>query len=286
MARQVGNDGDINKLNEMTHYTRAADFEALPPTVLASDHTLPPPDAIVPNLVEAGFGDTVPLRDFIFDNSLISALVERWRLETHTWYHTESWALVEQLLGARPPVAAQQEAQRKESFTLKLVWLQDRVRQMPQTDDPETLRQYARCYIMLLIRGYLMTDKSNNLVHLRWLPLLRDFTECRVFSWSSAVLAWTYQSLSLVAQQGITDIADYTPLLMSWIYQRFSQWCPPDRGVYQYPLTARLVGFPQQIRDQHEARVLRWRVSLDRLRFDEFAWRVYDDPALQALCPP
>ncbi|RYR04871.1 hypothetical protein Ahy_B06g084669 [Arachis hypogaea] len=200
MARQVGNDGDINKLNEMTHYTRAADFE---------------------------------------------------------------------LLGARPPVAAQQEAQRKESFTLKLVWLQDRVRQMPQTDDPETLRQYARCYIMLLIRGYLMTDKSNNLVHLRWLPLLRDFTECRVFSWSSAVLAWTYQSLSLVAQQGITDIADYTPLLMSWIYQRFSQWCPPDRGVYQYPLTARLVGFPQQIRDQHEARVLRWRVSLDRLRFDE-----------------
>ena len=129
--------------------------------------------------------------------------------------------MVEQLLGARPPVAAQQAAQRKESFTLKLVWLRDRVRQMSQTNDPETLRQYARCYIMLLIGGYLMTDKSNNLVHLRWLPLLWDFAECRAFSCGSAVLAWMYESLSLAAQRGVTDIAGCTPLFMSWIYQRF-----------------------------------------------------------------
>ncbi|XP_016196116.1 serine/threonine-protein phosphatase 7 long form homolog [Arachis ipaensis] len=238
-------------------------------------HTLPPPDAIIPYLAEAGFGDTVPLRDFTFDNSLISTLVERWRPETHTfylpwgeviitlqdvayhlglrdgnpvggclcdfgrWYHTETWALVEQLLGARLPAAAQQAVQRMESFTLKLVWLRDRVRQMSQTNDPETLRQYPKCYIMLLIGGYLMTDKSNNLVHLHWLPLLRDFAECRAFSWGSAVLTWTYQSLSLAAQQGIMDIAGCTPLLMSWIYHRFFQWCPPDRGVYQYPLAAR-----------------------------------------------
>ncbi|RYR65509.1 hypothetical protein Ahy_A03g011435 [Arachis hypogaea] len=100
---------------------------------------------------------------------------------------------------------------------------------------------------MLLIGGYLMTDKSNNLMSLRWLPLLRDFTECRTFLWGSAVLAWTYQSLSLTAQQGVTDIAGCTSLL---------------------------VGLPQQSRDQHEARVLRWRVSLDQLYFDE------------ALCPP
>ncbi|RYR07959.1 hypothetical protein Ahy_B05g075462 [Arachis hypogaea] len=189
MAHQVGNDWDINRLNETTHYAGAADFEVsfvmvvkfndfdivrrprllLPRRV---SHTLPPPDAIVSYLAEAGFGDTVPLMDFTFDNSLILALVERWRPETHIfhlpwgevtitlqdvvyhlglrahgnpmgclrdfgrWYGTETWALVEQLLGARPPVAAQQATQRKESLTLKLVWLRDRVRQMPQTDDP------------------------------------------------------------------------------------------------------------------------------------------------------
>ncbi|QHN82683.1 uncharacterized protein DS421_20g697910 [Arachis hypogaea] len=151
----------------------------------------------------------------------------------------ETWAMVEKLLSAMGLVAAQQAAQRNESFTLKLVWLRDRVCQMPPTDDPKTLRQYDRCYIMLLIGGYLMTDKSNNL------------------------------SLCSAAQQGVTDIAGCTPLLMSWIYQRFSQWCPPDRWIYQYPLAARLVGLQQQSRDQHEARVLRWRVSINQLRFDE-----------------
>ncbi|XP_025678113.1 protein MAINTENANCE OF MERISTEMS-like [Arachis hypogaea] len=261
----------------MSHYARAADFERprllLPQRV---SHTLPPPDAIVPYLAEAGFGDTVPLKDFTFDNSLISALVERWRSEMHTfhlpwgevtitlqdvvyhldlrahgnpvggclrdfgrWYGMETWAMVEQLLDVRPPVAAQQAAQRKESFTLKLVWLRDRVCQMPR---PTILRP--------------SDNKSNNLVHVRWLLLLRDFGECRTLSWGSAVLAWTYQSLCLVAQRDVTDIAGCTPLLMNWIYQRFSQWCPPNRGVYQYPLAARLVELQQQSRDQHQDRVL------------------------------
>ncbi|RYR51326.1 hypothetical protein Ahy_A06g026345 [Arachis hypogaea] len=102
----------------------------------------------------------------------------------------ETWELVERLLGARPPVVPQQELQKKESFLLKLTWLRDRVRQMPQADDPEILRQYARCFILLLIGRYLMTNKSNNLVHLRWLPLLQDFQRCLGLSWDSAVLAW------------------------------------------------------------------------------------------------
>ncbi|RYR66154.1 hypothetical protein Ahy_A03g012101 [Arachis hypogaea] len=149
MARQVGNDRDINRLNETTSGRLTSRPHLLLPRRVS--HTLPPLDAIVPYLAEAGFGDTVPLKDFTFDNSLISALVERRRRETHTfhlpwgevtitlWYHMETWALVEQLLGTKPPVAAQHAAQRKKSFTLKLVWLRDRVRQMPQTDDPEIL---------------------------------------------------------------------------------------------------------------------------------------------------
>ncbi|RYQ95961.1 hypothetical protein Ahy_B08g091366 [Arachis hypogaea] len=177
MARQAGNDGDINRLNETLHYAGAADFER--PHLQLPQRT--PPDAIVPYLAEAEFSDTVPLREFTFDNSLILVLVERWRPETHTfhllwgevtitlqdvayhlglrshgnpiggclrdfgrWYGTETWPMVEQLLGARPPVVVQQAVQRKESFTLKMVWLRDRVRQMPPTDDPETLRQQVQ----------------------------------------------------------------------------------------------------------------------------------------------
>ncbi|RYR26769.1 hypothetical protein Ahy_B02g061067 [Arachis hypogaea] len=88
---------------QTTHYAGAADFEVsfvmvvkfndfgivrrprllLPRRV---SHNLPPPDAIVSYLAEARFGDTVPLRNFTFDNSLISALVERWHPETHTFH--------------------------------------------------------------------------------------------------------------------------------------------------------------------------------------------------------
>ncbi|RYR58399.1 hypothetical protein Ahy_A05g024156 [Arachis hypogaea] len=112
--------------------------------------------------------------------------------------------MVEQLFGAIPPVVAQQAAQRKEPFMLKLVWLRDRVCQMPPTNDPETVRQYSQCYIMLLIGGYLSTVSVYNLVHVRWLPLLRDFAECRALSWRSAVQVWTYQSLCLAEHPFLT----------------------------------------------------------------------------------
>ncbi|RYR40415.1 hypothetical protein Ahy_A09g046164 [Arachis hypogaea] len=198
MVRQVGNDGDINRLNETTHYARAADFK-MPRLLLPQrvNHTLPPSDVIVPCSAPG-----------------------------LSWQHI------------------QQAVKRKESFTLKLVWLRDRVCQMPLTDDPETLRQYARCYIMLLIEGYLMTDKFNNLVHLRWLPLLRDFEECRAFP--GVRLCW--------------------PGLISHFVRRHS-------GALR-----------QQSRDQHEARVLHWRVLIDRLRFDETAAAVCRTQELPSSC--
>ncbi|MED6157170.1 hypothetical protein PIB30_020837 [Stylosanthes scabra] len=78
-------------------------------------------------------------------------------------YQQQSWDMVEQYLGARPPVPANAQ---KESFVIKMVWLRERLQHIPVDADPDTLRQYARCYIMLFIGGYLMPDKSGNLVHI------------------------------------------------------------------------------------------------------------------------
>ncbi|RYQ93247.1 hypothetical protein Ahy_B09g099517 [Arachis hypogaea] len=130
-----------------------------------------------------------------------------------------------------------------------------------------------------MIGGYLLTDKLNNTVHLRWLPLLDDFERCRRLSWGSAVLAWTYHSLCHAAHRRTTDITGCTPLL------RFPRLCPPDRAVYMFPMAARLIGLEQQTMDYHQQRLLRWRQNLDRVLFDEFVWTPYNDPVFQGICP-
>ncbi|MED6184892.1 hypothetical protein PIB30_051821 [Stylosanthes scabra] len=76
----------------------------------------------------------------------------------------------------------------------------------------------------MLIVGYLLSDKSNNLVHIRWLRLIQDFDRCSQYSRGSAVLAWTYISLSSAACCEMTDLGGYVPLVMSWIYHRFPAW--------------------------------------------------------------
>ncbi|MBA0656178.1 hypothetical protein Goklo_008562, partial [Gossypium klotzschianum] len=52
------------------------------------------------------------------------------------------------------------------------------VQTFPMLGDDSTEIQrvrYARVYILQILRGYMMLDKSRNLVHLRWLLKLIDF---------------------------------------------------------------------------------------------------------------
>ncbi|MED6149924.1 hypothetical protein PIB30_067228 [Stylosanthes scabra] len=84
-------------------------------------------------------------------------------------------------------------------------------------------------------RGYLLTDKSNNLVHIRWLPpLMEDFARCSKYSWGFVMLAWPYRSLSSATCSETTDLGEYVPLIMSWIYYRFPAWGPAHLDVIQH----------------------------------------------------
>ncbi|MED6172302.1 hypothetical protein PIB30_048847 [Stylosanthes scabra] len=47
-----------------------------------------------------------------------------------------------------------------------MVWLRERLQHIPSDADADTLRQYARCYILLFFGGYLMPDKLGNMVAL------------------------------------------------------------------------------------------------------------------------
>ncbi|QHO41131.1 uncharacterized protein DS421_5g143050 [Arachis hypogaea] len=98
---------------------------------------------------------TLELRDFMFDISLISEFIERWRLETHMFHLP--WGEVENLLGTKP---LPQPERGKQVFGVRMTWLRDRVAHIPARAALDTLRQYAQCYLIMLIGKVLLMNKS------------------------------------------------------------------------------------------------------------------------------
>ncbi|MBA0638773.1 hypothetical protein Godav_022230, partial [Gossypium davidsonii] len=67
-----------------------------------------------------------------------------------------------------------------------------------------------------MIGGYLMSDLSQNLVHLRWLLKLVDFKVAGEFSWESAVLATLYREMCGATLPNKAKIGGCLSLLQSW----------------------------------------------------------------------
>ncbi|MBA0648505.1 hypothetical protein Goklo_016210, partial [Gossypium klotzschianum] len=124
---------------------------------------------------EAGFLHVAIIsRGCKLDPKLIIAFVKRWRLEMHT-LHLPCGECIITL----------------EDMKLQLGLLVDGLIfiESIQFVDWETRRErYAWAYILQIIKGILMPDKSQNLVHLRWLLKLVDFKGVGELSWGSTVL--------------------------------------------------------------------------------------------------
>ncbi|XP_052878956.1 protein MAINTENANCE OF MERISTEMS-like [Gossypium arboreum] len=96
---------------------------------------------------------------------------------------------------------------------IEMGWLRDT---FPEPDDDSTELEkirYARAYILQVIGGYLMSDLSRNLVHLRWLLKLVDFRVAGEFSWGSTVLATLYREMCGATRLNKAKIGDIRLLL-------------------------------------------------------------------------
>ncbi|KAL9662168.1 hypothetical protein QQ045_026998 [Rhodiola kirilowii] len=71
-------------------------------------------------------------------------------------------------------------------------WFDDYLTHIPANADEETVKKYARAYILCLLGLTLMVDLSGDMVSLHFLPLLADLDNARRYSWGSAVLAFQY----------------------------------------------------------------------------------------------
>ncbi|KAH7843401.1 hypothetical protein Vadar_016132 [Vaccinium darrowii] len=226
---------------------------------------LDPPTPPVAELVrQAGFGGLMDIPFISLDLALITALLERWRPETHSFHlGSGEWTVtlqdVEVILGipvdGLPVVGSTEQdwdklceellgviPEAKVSRTggkVKLSWLGANFKgHLEAGYSEEQVRQQARGYILLLIGGMLIPDGSGGSVHLCYLSLLRDLTIRH--SWGSACLAGLYHFLCHGSKTNNNDVGGCFILLQLWAWVRFPYFAPGRLGKRARPLDAPL----------------------------------------------
>ncbi|KAF1897528.1 hypothetical protein Lal_00036970 [Lupinus albus] len=251
-----------------------------------------PAEPVLQVIRNTAFGRILDIGRAEINNHLITALVERWRPETHTFHlpmgecmvtledvvyqlglpidgnivtgpTNMDWNVVyHNLLGAVPNERqiVRQHIQMNEAIEI-------------------VIDQHARAFIMRMIGGFLMSDTSGSRVHLMYLLLLEDLSETYQYSWGSVVLACLYRCLcraALISRQ--IEIGGCLLLLQLWAYDRIPMLAPrlnvPTTNLFplvrrwsQHLLTTNIPG--------HATNIIR--SMLDRLRIDQFVWTPYQN---------
>ncbi|KAL0392347.1 UNVERIFIED_CONTAM: Serine/threonine-protein phosphatase 7 long form [Sesamum radiatum] len=191
-----------------------------------------------------------------YDCHLITALVERWRSETHSFHFRVGEATITlqdvQVIWGLPidgePVSgtdlertsvqwqeycmqyigfAPEEGALKGS-RLQVKAIIDHISHVHITPDTPhlTVVQYARAVALLLLGGTMCPDSSGNLVSLLYLAKLEDIVAARNYSWGSAVLAFLYRELCNASEKGKAAIGGALQLVQIWAWSRIIPLCP------------------------------------------------------------
>lgn len=224
-------------------------------------HQITTPSNVIDEVLHVtGFHNVSIIKSFRIDPSLITALVERWRQETHT-FHLPSgectvtledvaiqlglnvnglpvtgptyfdWPdLCQELLGKVP------EPKDMKGCELKIKWLHDNFYNQPPPITDVEVQQYCRAHILNMIGTVLMPDKSNNRVHLMYLPLLRDLNRVNRYSWGSACLAHLYKELCRATKPDAKSMGGCLILLQSWAWYRLPMFAPTVAASLVFPI--------------------------------------------------
>lgn len=171
---------------------------------------------------------------------LITALVERWRPETHTFHLTVGEATITLqdvvvMFGLRvdgPAVTGtaarhwpseverllgQCDISKINGSSIKIAWLRENFRQLSDDVDEETVKCYARAYLLLMLGGVLFPDASGGDMQLLYLPLLEDLDAVGNYSWGSATLAYLYRQLCRASKKAKQEIGG--PLILLQVHK-------------------------------------------------------------------
>jgi hypothetical protein len=178
------------------------------------------------------------------DVSLITALVERWRQETHTFHLPtgeatvtlkdvsvlfglpiegtpitlqnqsidESRILCEQTFGISPA-----REQCKYGGWVSGTWLDSVVKNMNVDHlSAEEVRRFAMLWMLQMVGGLLFPDKSLWGSRVTYLAYLQDINSVNTWSWGSSVLVMLYRQLCKGSRTTTLGIAGLLLLLQLW----------------------------------------------------------------------
>jgi hypothetical protein len=230
------------------------------------------PKNVMKHIDVAGFGGVLNCGYRMVDNHLITALVERWRPETHTFHFSFGEATVtlqdvqvlwglpigddvisgidfrldfEQqrllcynMLGMHVDESDFRNSQLKLSSVLAAL-----KKPFPANASTEECITRARVYILHLLGGTILPDSSGNCVYLHILPHLEDLEQCGRLSWANAVLACMYRNLCKASHPTSTEIYGPNVLLQLWAWERIRPVAPATYQAYNFeaPYAARYV---------------------------------------------
>ena len=222
----------------------------------------------------AGFGGLIDCGYRYVDHSLTTALVERWRPETHTFHlpfgeatvtlqdvnvlwglpiegavvsgvddnlsTADAIALCRRFLGVTP---TQAQMSGKSVFgTVILDKLKQEFVEAEATDEECIFR--ARLILFFLIGSTLLPDNNNNRINVFYLRFLRDLNRTASYSWGSAVLACLYRRLCDATQPDRKAMTGPMMLLQVWAWERIRCLAPrppSNRFDYTCPIAARYI---------------------------------------------
>ncbi|XP_017428635.2 protein MAIN-LIKE 1-like [Vigna angularis] len=204
-------------------------------------------DERIMNLLQAaGFTYILKASNMDINHQLVTALVERWRIETHTFHFPlgESTITLEdvalqlglpieghavtgitsgpltcfcqQLLEDVPPENSVR------GNKVKLFWLNNTFRHLSHDATYQVIQQYARAYMLMIIGSIMMPDTSASMVHLMYLPLLANLQNVSKYSWASAMLFCLYRALDHGTRADQDNIGGCMILLQCWAWERIT----------------------------------------------------------------
>ncbi|XP_061373707.1 protein MAIN-LIKE 2-like [Gastrolobium bilobum] len=266
----------------------ASDPEPTDPSILNSRRGKPQrgsptdaiPEVVTDYLTQVGFIHVARMRHIQIDAPLISAMVEKWRPETHTFHMTQSEMTitlqdVARILGL-PTDGIVVTGSTSEDWPAVCAAVFGAVPLASEFHHSGDLRIsfLDRLYTRWISLGcWLLADKSGGSnIGCRLVPLLGvGFDEIGCFCWGSAVLAHLFRNLCECTDAGRSDMGGCHILFQIWAWIRFPPIAPP-LPLHQEPGTHYGCRFNTVAKFKpHE--VVHYRETLDTICRDEVVWQ-------------